>query len=298
MTRRPLIGIVMIRQIAVLLLLSQIPLAAQSLDLFGPASTYFGVGGDPRSIATGDFNGDGRLDLATANFSGHNVSILLNSGAGAFGTPINSAPILRPETGLLVMPYAIATGDFNRDGKLDVVTANYDYSSQVSILLGDGNGSLGPANSLSLVNFGIGFGRGFSVAVGDFNQDEKLDLAVLVQYYGCTLSFLAVLPGNGDGTFSGPSNYVVGQNYCSSTPHFEYGDAYSVTAADVNADGKLDLVTANFGGQYTNSVLLGTGTGSFGEPAFIGSIGYSLAWAVAVGDLNGDGIMDLANSND
>ena len=100
------------------------------------AATNFGVGSNPISVAVGDFNGDGKQDLAVANYSSNNVSILLGDGDGHFRAP-------PPTSALAADPASVAVGDFNGDGKQDLAVANYT-SNNVSILLGDGDGISAP----------------------------------------------------------------------------------------------------------------------------------------------------------
>ena len=126
------------------------------------APSAFGAGTTPYSVAVGDFNGDGKLDLAVANEGSDNVSILLGNGDGTFQAAV--------DYGAGTDPDSVAVGDFNGDGKLDLVVAN-DDSNNVSILLGNGDGTFQAA-----VNYGVSAPS--SVAVGDFNGDGKLDLAV------------------------------------------------------------------------------------------------------------------------
>ena len=129
---------------------------------FSPAVNY-PVGANPQAVVTGDFNGDGRLDLAVANSASNTVSILRGNANGTFQAAQNFA------TG--AVPRSLAVGDFNKDGKLDLVTAN-DGAYDVSVLSGNGDGTFRAPTSI-----GIGL-RQLSVAVGDFNSDGKLDLAV------------------------------------------------------------------------------------------------------------------------
>src|SRR6266566_2284396 len=227
------------------------------------------AGSNPKSVAVGDFNGDGKLDLAVANLSSGNVSIRLGNGDGTFRALVNYA------TGN--SPNSIAVGDFNRDGKLDLAVANIGAGngvSSVSVLLGRGDGTFRPAINYSAGSFPQ------SVAVGDFNGDGKLDLAVAS--FG---SGVSILLGNGDGTFKSPANYG------------ESGPT-SVAVGDFNGDGKLDLAVANL---VTNSglsnvrVLLGNGNGTF-QPAVNYGLGSNPS-SVAVGDFNGDGKLDLAVAN-
>jgi hypothetical protein len=228
------------------------------------AAANFGVGSAsvPYSVAVGDFNGDGRQDLATANGSS-NLSILLGDGAGNFGATTNFAAGFQP--------YSAAVGDFNGDGKQDLAAANFQASGTVSVLLGDGTGNFSAATA---------FGAGSypqAVAVGDFNGDGKQDL-VAANAHSDNVS---VLLGDGAGSFSAATNFGVG-----SIPYF-------VAVGDFNSDGKQDLAVAN--AQSANvSILLGNGAGSFGAATNFG-VG-SDAVSVAVGDFNGDGKQDLAVS--
>jgi len=221
------------------------------------------TGQDPSSVAVGDFNGDGKLDLAVANMWGGTVSILLGDGKGNF-TLASS-----PHTGNTAS--SVAVGDFNGDGKLDLAVANMSDAT-VSILLGDGTGNFTLASSLAVGSWPI------SVAVGDFNGDGKLDLAV-ANMYGPTVS---ILLGDGTGNFTLASSPATG-----SWPS-------SVAMGDFNGDGKLDLATANCVSD-TVSILLGDGTGNFtlGSSPAVGSCPLS----VTAGDFNGDGSLDLAVAN-
>src|SRR5207253_6356815 len=122
-------------------------------------------GTDPQSVSVGDFNGDGRPDVAVANHNSSNVSVLLGNGNGTFQAAVNY--------GVGTLPYSVSVGDFNGDGKPDLAVANYG-SNNLSVLLGNGNGTF-----QAKVNYGSGgAGTGpISVTVGDFNGDGKPDLA-------------------------------------------------------------------------------------------------------------------------
>jgi CSLREA domain-containing protein len=227
------------------------------------SSTPFTVGTTPLSVAVGDFNGDGKQDLAAANGNSNNLSVLLGNGAGSFSAAVNFAAG--------TAPLSVAVGDFNGDGKQDLAAANRD-SNNVSVLLGDGAGSFGAA-----VNFNVG-NSPQSVAVGDFNNDGKQDLVA----GNFNSNSVSVLLGDGAGGFAAATSFGVG-----TTP-------LSVAVGDFNGDGKQDLATANLGSANV-SVLLGNGTGSFSAATNFGT-GDQPA-SVAVGDFNGDGKQDLATAN-
>jgi hypothetical protein len=141
------------------------------------------VGSEPISVSVGDFNGDDNLDLAVANqiFANGTVSVLLGHGDGTFGTAVSY--------GAGSNPFSVAAGDFNGDGKLDLVAANFN-SDNVSVLLGNGDGSFQPA-----ANYGAGSNPA-SVAVGDFNRDGALDLMV-ANFFTGTASILLNTGGGG-----------------------------------------------------------------------------------------------------
>ena len=191
------------------------------------AATSFGAGDDPLFVTTGDFNADGKLDLAAANRSSHNISVLLGDGLGGFAAAVNF--------GADFGPLSVTTGDFNADGNLDLAVANLGPDN-VSVLLGDGLGGFAAA-----VNFHAGVSP-TAVTTGDFNADGKLDLGTANH----NSNNVSVLLGNGLGGFAAATHFGAGNR-----PH-------SVTTGDFNADGKLDLATANLSGSV--SVLLNTCT--------------------------------------
>ncbi|MHC5744371.1 MAG: FG-GAP-like repeat-containing protein [Nostoc sp.] len=223
-------------------------------------ATNFSVGIRPESVTVGDFNGDGKLDLAVANFGDNTVSVLLTGG---FGTTTKISVGSKP--------YSVIEGDFNGDGNLDLATANYG-SNTVSVLLGNGTGGFGSATDFTVGN------NPYSVTEGDFNADGKLDLAA-ANFSDNTVS---VLLGDGTGAFGTPTNFSVGNK------------PDSVTVGDFNGDGKLDLAATNYG-DNTVSVLLSIGTGGFGTATNF-SVG-SKPYLVRVGDFNSDGKLDLAATN-
>ncbi|TLY46615.1 MAG: VCBS repeat-containing protein [Nitrospirae bacterium] len=243
-----------------------------------PAAPFYGVGSNPQSIAMGDFNSDGKRDLAVANAGSNTVSILLGNGDGTF----QAAQAFAAGSG----PVSVVARDFNGDGNLDLAVADYGSNNDssnatvdttVSVLLGNGDGTFQAART-----FEAGSGP-YALAVGDFNRDGKLDLAVAdlgpsTQRAGT----VSVLLGNGDGTFQVARTFAVGNTI------------WSVAVGDFNGDGKLDLAVPD-GGANSVSVLLGNGDGTFQATQSF-PVGTSPVY-VAVGDFNGDRVQDLAVAN-
>src|SRR6202011_4136467 len=163
-----------------------------------------------------DFNADEKADLAVADLNGGNVTVLLGNGSGGF-TAANGSPFAVGS-----FPQSLAVGDFNGDGKADLAIAN-NNSNNVTVLLGNGSGGFTTASGRP---FAAGSGPR-SVAVGDFNGDCKLDLAV-ANSAGANVT---VLLGNGSGGFTAASG----------SPFAAGSGPYSVAVRDFNADGKADL---------------------------------------------------------
>jgi hypothetical protein len=242
-----------------------LPQAPASLS-FAPATTW-ATGVAPAALVVGDFNGDGKPDLATADYGpwSGGASILLGNGAGGFGL----ANILR----FGVTPRSVAAGDLNGDGRLDLVVGDYD-AGILRIFLGDGAGGFTVAGSYSAGgNYSL-----FGIAIADLNGDGKPDLA--------TANFLrqnvTVFLGDGLGGFGSPQAFGAGTQ------------PIDIVAADFNGDGKIDLATANIGSNNI-SLLLGNGAGGFAAASNF-AVGLSPS-GLAAADLNGDGKPDLAVAN-
>jgi hypothetical protein len=230
---------------------------------FGPPSGFF-AGGGAGEIAVGDFNADGKRDLAVVR-SGNVVAVLLGDGAGGFAAANTFA--------IGSSARSVVTADFNLDGKADLATAN-PSSSNLSILLGDGAGGFAPQTTVP-----AGPQPG-SLAVGDFNNDGKPDLAA-TNSDGVNNAVTVVL-GVGDGTFGTPRSFAVGTN------------PVDVTQGDFNGDGKADLAVANMNSNSA-SVLDGDGAGGF-APRKNFAVGAN-PQGVAAADVNGDGRPDLLLPN-
>lgn len=218
-----------------------------------------------QAIGSADMNGDLVADLVVG--TGGGLSVLLGDGFGGFGQEHSFAV---PNN-----PLALTARDFNGDAAVDIAVTT---SSGVSVLLGDGTGDLGPATEYAA---GV---RPHGNAAGDLNGDGKLDL--VVTNFGSTELYpyagsVSVLTGTGAGSFGPPASFTVGA----------FPDAVGV--ADVNGDGRLDVVT---GRGWGFSVLLNTGAG-FASVASYGAGQQSSGTAVplAIGDVTGDGLPDIVS---
>ena len=223
-----------------------------------------GAGANPTAIVSGDFNGDGNLDLAVANQGANTVSLLLGNGDSTFtpGVVLNTGN----------QPSAMAIGDFNGDGNLDLAVANRGDST-ITIFLGDGKGSFTAAPAL------VNAVDPVSVAVGDFDGDGRPDLAIA----NYSINTVAVFLGNGDATFR-----------ATSTPSVILRGPSFIAVADFTGDGILDLAVANETGN-TITVLSGRGDGSFKTAGTVPT-GAAPVW-IGVADFNGDSKQDLAVVN-
>ena len=226
------------------------------------ASSSISAGGWNWGIAAADLSGNGRSDLALATAFPSKPGLLMNNGSGGFVNPTTAYG------GDMTWPIAVATGDLNGDGRVDVVVLSQgplDGDSNVYVLLNNGNGGLAAP-----VGYEVGT-MPQAVAVADFNGDGRLDLAVANEF-GSASGSVSVLLGAGDGTFGPQHQYPV--------------PISSVAAADLDGDGRADLVVAT---SEEIDVALGQADGTLSAmtsyPCVCGRVG--------IADLNGDGLPDL-----
>jgi len=238
-----------------------------------PSNLRFPVGAGPGSVAIADFNGDGKLDIVTANDRGGDTSVLLGDGKGAF-LPAPGSPFPAGNA-----PNDVAVGDFNQDGRLDLAFANHE-TQHLTVLLGDGRGRFVAAPQ-SPVTVAVK-PHPHGIATGDFNGDGRLDLVT----DSWAEDRLELLFGNVKGGFTTPGTYVaVGKH-----PY------QRIRVADLNGDGKQDIVSTNLEGNNV-SILLGDGKGEFRQPSGSPFPCGDSPFNIAIGDVNGDGSLDLAIVN-
>ncbi|OGX84594.1 hypothetical protein BEN48_02315 [Hymenobacter glacialis] len=221
------------------------------------------VADSPISVAVGDVDGDGDLDLLTAHYpfgpGTRTVGVRLNNGSGTFAGASDVA--------VGNSPGSVVLGDVDGDGDLDLLTAN-DVDNTVSVRLNNGSGTFAGGSDVAVGN------GPYSVVLGDVDGDGDLDL-LTANYYSNTVS---VRLNNGSGTFAGDSDVALGNG------------PGSVVLGDVDGDGDLDLLTAN-SGSNTVSVRLNNGSGTFAGGSDVAVDKSPIS--VVLGDVDGDGDLDV-----
>jgi hypothetical protein len=231
-------------------------------------------------VAVGDFNGDGKLDIAATNSQSGGVQILTGNGDGTFGI------------GLLVStggsnPTNLVTGDFNHDGTTDIAVANTG-SGNIAVLLGNGDGTFAAAVTYPTTGYVPQY-----ISAADIDGDGHLDLAVTAYTDGPAAVGVFLANNDNTGTFK-PIAYTTLDGF-----------AQFVSFGDLNKDGKVDMaVTENDGSVYSGfvEVGLGNGDGTFGTLTAYPTSAFETAQPrpadIQIADMNGDGSLDLVYINE
>ncbi len=227
----------------------------------------------PQHITQGDFNSDGKIDIAiNANIG---AEVFFGTGSGFQSQVL--VPVVN--NGFPVGTNVVAAGDFNGDGKWDLAAAS---NTGLFILIGNGNGSFQPATRIASV------GETSSLAIGDLNADNRPDIVAAQRGFSAPVNHVLVFLGNGNGTFQNATQFNVGSN------------PVSVQLADLNGDNRLDIVAACAGTAFSTtdpggvSVALGNGNGTF-QPASLLPAGSNPTFSAAA-DVTGDGRPELFTS--
>lgn len=235
-----------------------------------PFAAHQGAKPHNHGLALSELNSDGNLDITTSNQDDNSVSVLLGNGRGAF-TPAAGSPFAVGRS-----PYPHAIGDVNKDGYLDIATPNVG-SNDVTVLLGDGRGGFKPAAGSPYAVAS----RPYYITIGDINGDNNPDLITTHD----DITLITTLLGNGRGGFAAASGspFDIGQR------------PYKLFAADVTGDARTEIV---IGTEASDSVvvLLGDGRGGY-TPAAGSPYRAGANPRIAVGDMNGDGKMDIVTAN-
>jgi hypothetical protein len=250
------------------------------------AQQIFATGVNPSSVTAADVNGDGKPDMIVANVNDSTVSVLLNTTTSNVPPGFGAQQSFASGSGTGPNPFSASAADINGDGKRDVIVANYTNNT-VSVLLNTTASGAATASFAAQQTFATGT-QPRSVAIADINNDGKLDLIVANgQDNNVSVLFNTTVPGANTPTFAAQQTFAAGSF------------STSVTAVDVNGDGRADLIVTNLSAS-TVSVLLNTTVPGAATPSFAARQSFATGafpYSVTTVDVNGDGLADLIVTN-
>jgi hypothetical protein len=224
------------------------------------------TGYNPMCVVAADINNDHKVDLISADFYASTLTVYTNNGSGGFG--------FHATLGAGAFPVVVIAADLNGDGKVDLISVN-EYANTLTVLTNNGSGDFG-----SNATYNVG-DEPVSVVAADINGDGKLDLITANNGYASG-NTLTVLTNNGSGIFGSNATLTVGV------------EPTCVIAADINGDGKVDLICANQNDD-TLTILTNSGSGDFGSNTSLAVNFYPVGFVAA--DVNGDGKLDLISGD-
>jgi hypothetical protein len=240
---------------------------SKSDGIFENQQTYTtGTNSRPYSIVTSDFNNDNYLDIAVANYGTNNIGIFIGNGNGLF----NDQNLFSLGSS---RPLFITVSDFNKDNRTDIIVTNYGTNS-IGILLGYGNGSFQDQTTYSTGYDSIPY----SLVVADFNEDNRMDIAVA--NYGT--NNIGIFLGYDNGTFSSQNTYTT----------LPKSNPYSIAIGDFNNDNHLDIVVSN-SGTGNIGIFLGYGNGTFLAQTTYSTGTNSYPQYITLGDFKKDNELDI-----
>ncbi|PIF29864.1 gliding motility-associated-like protein [Flavobacterium sp. 9] len=235
------------------------------------AKVDFPVGNTPEGICIGDFDNDGKIDLAVTNYNSNTVSIIRNTSSGIGNIAFAASVNLTTDTN----PNSIVAHDFDGDGKSDIITGNFN-SNSISVFRNTSSG-IGNIGFTAKTDLAVGTGPN-GVSVGDFDGDNKMDVAVSL-FNGQSVSVFRNISTTGIISFDNYISFPVTSS------------AYNVVVGDLNNDGKPDIACANNTVSVLNNTSSGIGNINFGPKVDFSTVDNIID--LDIGDLDGDGKLDL-----
>ncbi|WP_207425024.1 FG-GAP-like repeat-containing protein [Pedobacter sp. SYSU D00535] len=241
--------------------------------------TDIATGRGPRAVSLADFDGDGKADMVSANVFSNTISVFRNTGTNG-----NAALAEKLDLPANNEPVCIAIADVTRDGKLDLITTNYNSGSNSAVSVYKNTSTPGAISFATKVDYADGLRGSYGVAATDFDGDGKTDL-VLVNQSSNTASVFRNISTEGTVSFAAKVDFLTGDR------------PYGIAIGDFNMDGKPDFAVTN---RFSNTVSVHRNTSNVGTISFAAGIQFTTGsdpLQTAVADLDADGKLDIAVLN-